>query len=138
MKRFLILGFLLIATPVYAWVGPWDTGRISASLLGAGVSLGGVSTMATGSTAIPLAYSVVKKIMSGATNQAGTMADGVPGQVITVMLTERSSSGNFILTPTTKTGFSNITFNTVGDTATFLFVDGTVGWIILGETGTVY
>uniref|UniRef100_A0A6H1ZMJ4 Uncharacterized protein n=1 Tax=viral metagenome TaxID=1070528 RepID=A0A6H1ZMJ4_9ZZZZ len=137
MKRIalLLVGFLLIPTLLFA--AGWDSGStFSTGLLNIGNTGGGATDMETGSAAIPLSYAVVKKTMGGASDQAGTLADGIRGQVIKIILVAKNSSGNYVLTPTTKVGFATITFDTAGDQATLLFVDNTNGWMILGETGT--
>lgn len=138
MKKLIALLFLILfGTSAFAWdSGAWNSGKFSAGLVGTGYIGGGASDMAAGVLAIPLNYGVIRKTITSASDEAGTLADGIQGQMIKIILTTRSSSGNYVLTPTTKTGYATITFNTAGDQATLLFVDNTIGWIIVGETGT--
>lgn len=61
-----------------------------------------------------------------------TLADGTNGQMkIIVMGTD---GGDATLTPTTKTGYSTITFNDAGDGVTLVFIT-TKGWIVCGNNG---
>ena len=41
-----------------------------------------------------------------------------------------------VLTPTTKTGFSTVTFTNAGDTVTLQFIT-TRGWMVIGSYGAV-
>jgi hypothetical protein len=41
--------------------------------------------------------------------------------------------GSAVLTPTTKIGFSTITFTAVGDSATLIYTSA--GWAIIGSRG---
>lgn len=66
--------------------------------------------------------------------QALTLANGQPGQVKTII--HAVDGGSMILTPTTKTGFSTITFTNVGETATLQFFT-TIGWVILALRNAV-
>lgn len=131
------LSLFLYLTPLFAWEGSsWSGGQFSSGLIGTGYINGGVSNMAAGVLAIPLNYGVVSKTITSASDEAGTLANGLQGQMLKIILATKGSSGNFVLTPTTKTGYATITFNSAGDQATLLFVDNTAGWIIVGETGT--
>lgn len=102
------------------------------NLLLAGVGSSGATSMATNEVAVPVSYSFVRKAIS--TNDpaylAGTMADGYPGQLLTLFITT-TYGGTYVLTPTTKTGYTSISFNAGGDFATFLYVDDTYGWVII-------
>ena len=139
MKKIIVFIFLLcFVTSAFAWdAGEWDSGKFSAGLIGSGYSGGGATEMPTGILACPLNYSLVKKTYSNGTNEAGTLADGIQGQIIKIVITCVNATGSYKLTPTTKTGFTSITFDARGDQATLLFLDNTNGWIIIGETGTV-
>ena len=96
-------------------------------------AMGAATTSAADSLAIPVTHSVVAKT-TGADAEALTLADGVAGQVLTIYLTV-DGGGDGTLTPTTCSGFATIVFADAGDLATLLFVDGTVGWTILGTAG---
>lgn len=65
-------------------------------------------------------------------SEALTLADGVDGQIKTIV--HDVDGGSAILTPTTKTGFSTMTFTNAGDTITLQFFT-TRGWMIIGNRG---
>ncbi len=135
-KTFIFIFLLLFVPSVFAWdAGGWDSGKISAGLLGSGYTDGGATDMPSGITAVPLNYALVKKTYSNGTNEAGTLADGIQGQLIKITIDCVNTSGSYVLTPTTKSGFISITFVEKGDQATLLFLDNTNGWILVGETG---
>lgn len=66
--------------------------------------------------------------------QALTLADGVAGQIKVIV--HGVDGGSMVLTPTTKTGFTTITFTNAGDAVTLQFFT-TRGWIIIGIFGAV-
>lgn len=101
------------------------TGAITAT----GGLIGGVQTLAAAG-AVNLTTLVTRIDSAGAI--ALTLADGTNGQMkIIVMGTD---GGDATLTPTTKTGFSTITFNDAGDGVTLVFIT-TKGWIVAGNNG---
>jgi len=61
-----------------------------------------------------------------------TLADGTNGQIKHIVM--GTDGGDATLTPTTKTGFSTITFNDIGDGVTIVFIT-TKGWIVVGNNG---
>lgn len=83
--------------------------------------------------AIPVTHPIVSKT-TGADAEALTLADGVAGQVLKVILAT-DGGGTGTLTPSTSTGWATIVFADAGDQATLLYVDDTVGWIIVGLSG---
>lgn len=97
---------------------------------GIGTATGTVAK-ASGTLAVPVTARVVTMTSGGV--EALTLADGYPGQILT--LTFVSDGGDATLTPTTKTGFSTVVFADVGDYVTLEFVDTTVGWVIRGSGG---
>lgn len=74
------------------------------------------------------------KLTTTGSAQALTLADGADGQIKTII--HDVDGGSAVLTPTTKTGFTTITFTAVGESATLQFVT-TRGWIILALNGAV-
>jgi len=71
---------------------------------------------------------------STATGNALTLADGVVGQFKTVVyVAETAGADTGILTPTTRVGYSTITFTNVGDSVTLQFF--TQGWAVIGVRG---
>lgn len=105
-------------------------------LLHGGVSFGGATSMTTTDLAVPLSYAYVRKALSPTVGAAGTLANGTPGQYITIFITSVSGSGTYVLTPTTKTGFTSVTFTTAKQQATFLYLDDTNGWIMVSHSGS--
>lgn len=65
-------------------------------------------------------------------SQALTLADGTAGQRKTIAHVVDGGSG--VLTPTTKSGYSTITFTNVGDAVSLQYFT-TAGWIIIGQNG---
>jgi hypothetical protein len=96
-------------------------------------SLSGSATVAADVLAIPVTASYIAKT-TGADAEALTLANGVPGQVITIALVV-DGGGTGTLTPATKSGFVSIAFADAGDIATLQYVNDTVGWVILGTAG---
>jgi len=109
------------------------TAIIAVSTVEKRLALGGATTSAADSLAIPVTHAIVTKT-TGADAEALTLADGVIGQVLAITL-GTDGGGDGTLTPTTSTGWATIVFADAGDSASLLFVDGTVGWVVLGLSG---
>lgn len=86
------------------------------------------------------AVSVVKittKVTTDGVGNALTLADGTDGQIVRVVLDVLGGGGQTaILTPTTKTGFTTVTFDAAGDTVSLQFVT-TRGWMVIGSFNVV-
>jgi hypothetical protein len=121
------LGSYEQATFVATSATQWYVTRANALRKG----LSGVAAVGGGTLASPVTHRFVSKTTGGA--ESLTLANGFPGQVLSIFLAVDGGDGT--LTPTTKTGFTTITFADAGDTAVLEFVDATVGWIILGLHG---
>lgn len=91
------------------------------------------TTSAADSLAIPVTHPYVIKT-TGADAEALTLANGTPGQVLSINLTT-DGGGTGTLTPATATGWATIAFADAGDQVTLLYVDDTMGWVILGVFG---
>jgi len=65
--------------------------------------------------------------------QALTLANGTVGQI--KIISHVVDGGSAVLTPTTKIGFTTITFTAVGDSATLVYT--AAGWAIIGISGAV-
>lgn len=65
--------------------------------------------------------------------QALTLANGTLGQMKIIVHTV--DGGSAVLTPTTKIGFTTITFTGVGESATLIYTS--VGWAIVALNGAV-
>lgn len=121
------------SNPSVAVVG--DDTNISLNLLGkgtGGVRFGSpmVSSTSTrsGAGAIPITNPTCLLTTTGA--NALTLADGIAGQTLTIVHVVDGGDGT--LTPTTKTGYTSIVFDAVGDTVTLQF-HTTYGWVIIGQ-----
>ena len=91
------------------------------------------TTSAADWLAIPVTHAYVAKT-TGADAEALTLANGTPGQLLVINLTT-DGGGDGTLTPTTKTGFTTIVFADAGDQAVLLYIDDTIGWILLAYKG---
>ena len=91
----------------------------------------GYTAVAGSTLAIPLTHGVVKKTTGGA--EALTLANGLPGQLVHIILVTDGGTGT--LTPATATGVATIIFADAGDRASLLYVNDTIGWIVLGLSG---
>ena len=84
----------------------------------------------TTSEAISVASSITH-INSTAGAHAGAMANGTNGQIkIITMITD---GGNSVVTPAALAGYTTITFNDVGDSATLVFTNS--NWVVLSHIG---
>jgi hypothetical protein len=71
---------------------------------------------------------------STAASNALTLANGANGQIKTVVyVAEAAALDTGILTPTTRVGYSTITFTSVGDSVTLQYF--TQGWAVIGVRG---
>ena len=77
---------------------------------------------------------VATAFTSTATGNALTLANGAVGQIKTVAyVAEAAALDTGILTPTTRVGYSTITFTSVGDSVTLQYF--TQGWAVIGVRG---
>ena len=74
------------------------------------------------------------KLTSTGAAQPITLADGVDGQIKRII--HDVDGGSMVLTPSTKTGYTTITFTNAGDAVTLEFIT-TRGWCITGIYGAV-
>ena len=107
------------------------TGNITGNVTGnvTGIHIGTVTTR-SGAGAVPITASTVRLTTTGA--DALTLANGTNGQILSIVMVVDGGDGT--LTPTTKTGFSTITFGDVGDSVTLQYFT-TLGWMILANYG---
>ncbi len=91
--------------------------------------LSGTETIAAGGTSTALALTKsVHYIDADAGGDTFTLADGVAGQITTILLT--SSTGTATITPTNLAGGTSVTLNADGDSVVLQFMD--TEWFILG------
>ncbi len=94
----------------------------------------GSVAVAADALVIPTTHRIVQKT-TGGDAEALSLANGTPGQLLTVVLIA-DGGGTGTLTPVTSTGWATAVFADVKDTFTFEYVDDTLGWIVRGATGT--
>lgn len=83
----------------------------------------------SGAGALPVTSAIVEWTTTSA--DAGTLADGVEGQHIFIILV--TDGGDGTLTPASPGGYSTITFADAGDSVHLLFTNGK--WYIVGQGG---
>ncbi len=89
--------------------------------------------VAAATLVIPVTAAYVGKA-TGAVAEALTLENGTAGQVLSISL-EVDGGADGTLTPATSSGFATIVFADAGDSASLLYVDDTVGWVLLGTAG---
>ena len=95
-----------------------------------GGSIGTVQLL-SGAGAVNVTTAITELTTTGA-SQALTLANGVDGQFKTIV--HVVDGGSAVLTPTTKIGFSTITFTNVGDSVLLVYT-ATTGWAAVGSKG---
>lgn len=90
----------------------------------------GTAQLLSGAGAVNITTAVTCVTTTGA-SQALTLADGTVGQFKTIVHTV--DGGSAVLTPTTKIGFTTITFTAVGDSVALYY--STTGWAVIGSKG---
>lgn len=91
------------------------------------------TTVAADVLAIPVTHPIVNKT-TGADAEALTLANGIPGQSLKIILAT-DGGGDGTLTPTTATGWATIVFADAGDQVVLEYIDDTIGWIITSAVG---
>lgn len=115
-------GYVLIQTGTAA-------GAITiAGALTLSAALIGSVQLLSGAGAVNLTTVTTKLTTTGA-SQALTLADGTNGQFKAIV--HAVDGGSAILTPTTKTGFTTITFTNAGDSCLLQYFT-TQGWMLVG------
>lgn len=109
-----------------------EVASITSAGLTSTVYFGSTSTL-SGAGAADVTSETTKLTTTGVL-QAITLADGTDGQ--TKIIVHDVDGGSAQLTPTTKTGYTTVTFTNAGDAVTLKFVT-TRGWIITGIFGAV-
>lgn len=82
---------------------------------------------------IPVTHAYVNKT-TGADAEACTLANGKPGQLLKVKL-YTDGGGDATITPATASGWATIVLADAGDQFVALYVDDTIGWILIGAIG---
>jgi hypothetical protein len=105
------------------------TGNITGNVTG---DIFATNQALSGAGAVNLTDMLTSLTTTGAT-QALTLANGTLGQI--KIISHVVDGGSAVLTPTTKIGFSTITFTAVGDTAMLIYT--AAGWDIVSLNGAV-
>ena len=107
------------------------TGNITGNVTGTvtGILIDSVQSL-SGAGAVNLTTGLTALTTTGSA-QALTLANGTVGQVKTIV--HAVDGGSAVLTPTTKIGFSTITFTAVGDSVSLVYTSA--GWAITGSQG---
>ena len=105
------------------------TGAVTVDAIFGPAVVGGVQSL-SGAGAVDITNMVTSLTTTGSA-QALTLADGTAGQL--KVITHTVDGGSAVLTPTTKIGFSTVTFAAVGDTVTLMYT--AAGWAIIGSRG---
>jgi hypothetical protein len=105
------------------------TGNVTGNVTG--VTTGSVQAL-SGAGAVNVTTAVTSLTTTGAA-EALTLANGTVGQFKTIVHTV--DGGSAVLTPTTKIGFTTITFTDVGESATLVYT--AAGWAIVALNGAV-
>lgn len=94
------------------------------------VIFAGTETIAAGGTSTALDITkTCHNIDADAGGDTFTLANGTAGQIMICIM--KSATGVATITPTTKTGFTSVTFNAAGDSVILQYYT-TLGWIIIG------
>jgi len=105
------------------------TGAVTTTSIYGDAEVVGVQSL-SGAGAVDITNGLTSLTTTGA-SQALTLADGAAGQVKYIV--HAVDGGSAVLTPTTKIGFSTITFTAVGDSATLVYT--AAGWAVVGSKG---
>lgn len=111
-----------------------STHVVQEELKKAGLQPRGNVAVAADVLVIPITHSFVSKT-TGGDAEALTLANGKAGQELTISLVV-DGGGDGTLTPATSTGWATCVFVTAKDTITLKYIDDTLGWIVIGVTGT--
>lgn len=108
--------------------------------MGRGNAASSLASSATNLGAWSVPYVFVRKSIGGdsgldETDGGTRLPNGYDGQVIVFYIGSCMTGGSWIVTPVTRTGFNYITFDAVGETVTLLYVNDTIGWIIIANEG---
>ena len=107
------------------------TGAVTVnSSMGTDVVLGTQSLSGAGAVDVTNAFT---SLTTTGAAQALTLANGAVGEV--KIITHTVDGGSAVLTPTTKIGFTTITFTGVGESAMLVYTSA--GWAIVALNGAV-
>ena len=108
----------------------------SPNLAESGFANAGYVSLASTAATISPTYTYVLKVLDtdgNAAFTAGNLANGTPGQMLTITaigFSPGGASGTYTLTPTTSLTLKTIVFTKKGDSVTLVYLDDTNGWIL--------
>lgn len=105
------------------------TGNVTGNITGDVIA---TNQALSGAGAVNVTDMLTSLTTTGAT-QALTLANGVVGQI--KIISHVVDGGSAVLTPTTKVGFTTITFTAAGDSAMLIYT--AAGWDIVALNGAV-
>jgi hypothetical protein len=105
------------------------TGNVTGNITGDVIA---TNQALSGAGAVNITDMLTSLTTTGA-SQALTLANGTLGQI--KIISHVVDGGSAVLTPTTKIGFSTITFTAVGDSAMLIYT--AAGWDIVALNGAV-
>jgi hypothetical protein len=114
----------------------------SPNLAESGFANAGYVSLASTSATISPSYTYVLKVLDtdgNAAFTAGNLANGTPGQMLTITaigFSPGGGGGTYTLTPTTSLTLKNVVFTAKGDSVTLVYLDDTNGWIKQSGYGT--
>jgi hypothetical protein len=89
------------------------------------------TTVTSGSLTVSKAINYINTSAAGGASTNLSLADGEQGQIMHIIMID--DDGDAVLIPLSKNGFSSITFNDIGDSATLLYANSK--WNILSAYG---
>ena len=121
-------------TPVNKKVAAEDVFNKIPSWLGLKQTSQSITADGSSTTAIDVTSAITEINATSATHSCA-MADGVDGQIKTIINTATSGTNAITITPANLRGFSTITLNAPGETVTCLFKNS--NWNVIASGGTV-
>jgi len=115
--------------------GPLVTGStIVAAQTGSAANPVGKCALGAGTFTTPTTKAYLKTTgAAGTVGESYCLGDGFQDQPITFQLT--SGSKDFVITPATKTGFTDVTLTSAKQAVTLIYLDSTDGWAVQGNVG---
>lgn len=105
----------------------------------------GASTLSSSSTQLlpsTLPYVSIRKAIGSVggldeTDGGTRLQNGTPGQILHIIIISRNTTGTWILTPDLTVGFTSLTFDAANEYVTMLYVNDTLGWMLISTNATI-
>ena len=117
-------------TPINKKVAAEDVFNNIPSWLGVRQTSQTITADGSSATAINVTTAVTEINATSATH-SGALADGVAGQIKTIINTSTSGTNAITITPTNRGGYSSITLDKPGETVTLIFKNSK--WYVMAE-----